>query len=139
MHSTMQVAAPSVARTFHDAGCATGHFGKWHMGGEVDDPQRGFDHWVSFKGQGVYYTDPAQSKVPGRPVPLSSADGYNVNGQRWPQRGYITDELTDFALEWLKSRAGQDRLVAEVSVEVLGHLLGGRAATRSHQLGSRRP
>lgn len=89
------------------AGYATAFIGKWHMGGEVDDPQRGFDHWVSFKGQGVYYTDPAQSKVPGRPVPLSSADGYNVNGRRVAQKGYITDELTDFALDWLKTRASR--------------------------------
>ncbi len=31
--------APSLARTLHEAGYATGHFGKWHMGGgrDVDD------------------------------------------------------------------------------------------------------
>ena len=28
--------APSIARTFHDNGYATGHFGKWHLGGGRD-------------------------------------------------------------------------------------------------------
>jgi N-acetylglucosamine-6-sulfatase len=73
------------------AGYETAHIGKWHMGGEtVDDaPQRGFDHWVSFPGQGSY---------------LPTAAGLNVNGVKLPQRGYITDELTDYALQWLERR-----------------------------------
>ncbi len=50
---------PAVARTFKQAGYATAHFGKWHMGGgrDVDDtplPQSyGFDEsLVSFEGLG---------------------------------------------------------------------------------------
>jgi N-acetylglucosamine-6-sulfatase len=73
------------------AGYETAMIGKWHMGGEKDDPQRGFNHWVSFKGQGSY---------------LPNANGLNVNGKRVPQKGYITDELTDYALEWLNGRKG---------------------------------
>ena len=34
----------------------TAFIGKWHMG-DLDDPQRGFDHWVAFRGQGTYYPD----------------------------------------------------------------------------------
>jgi N-acetylglucosamine-6-sulfatase len=71
------------------AGYQTAMIGKWHMGGEIDDPQRGFDHWVSFKGQGTY---------------LPSRNGLNVNGKRVEQKGYITDELTDYALDWLGKR-----------------------------------
>lgn len=71
------------------AGYRTAFIGKWHMGSESDDPQSGFDHWVSFKGQGTY---------------LPSANGLNVNGKKVPQRGYITDELTDYAIGWLKTR-----------------------------------
>lgn len=74
------------------AGYETAFIGKWHMGSDTDHPQPGFDHWVSFKGQGSY---------------LPSADGLNVNGHKVPQKGYITDELTDYALEWLGSRDGK--------------------------------
>lgn len=69
------------------AGYQTAMIGKWHMGGAVDDPQRGFDHWISFKGQGHY---------------LPHANGLNIDGKRVPQKGYITDELTDYAVEWLE-------------------------------------
>jgi arylsulfatase A-like enzyme len=51
--------APSVARTFQQAGYATGHFGKWHMGGgrDVGDAplptEYGFDESLtSFEGLG---------------------------------------------------------------------------------------
>ncbi len=71
------------------AGYDTAFIGKWHMGGGSDGPQPGFDRWVSFRGQGSYLPTPG---------------GLNVDGQRVPQRGYITDELTDYALDWLKQR-----------------------------------
>lgn len=71
------------------AGYETAFIGKWHMGAETDTPQPGFDHWVSFKGQGSYWPHP---------------DGLNVNGVKVPQKGYITDELTDYALDWLAKR-----------------------------------
>lgn len=35
-------------------GYSTAFIGKWHMGGEHDNPRPGFDHWVSFRGQGHY-------------------------------------------------------------------------------------
>lgn len=79
------------------AGYETAFIGKWHMGGDVagereaDSPQRGFDHWVSFPGQGTY---------------LPSASGLNVDGTRVAQQGYITDELTQYALRWLEQRKG---------------------------------
>ncbi|HET6889785.1 MAG TPA: sulfatase, partial [Pyrinomonadaceae bacterium] len=71
------------------AGYETAFIGKWHMGGPIDDPQPGFDHWVSFKGQGSYLPD---------------ENGLNVDGKRVPQKGYITDELNSYALDWLKQR-----------------------------------
>lgn len=37
----------------HRNGYQTAFFGKWHMGGESDEPRLGFHQWVSFKGQGV--------------------------------------------------------------------------------------
>lgn len=84
-----------------EAGYETAFVGKWHMGGQHDDPQRGFDHWLSFKGQGTYWADGHGTS---RVVPQTSYDGFNINGKRFPQRGYITDELTDYALAWLERR-----------------------------------
>ncbi len=72
------------------AGYKTGFFGKWHMGNGGDEPQAGFDKWVSFRGQGNYLPAPA---------------GLNVDGKKVPQKGYITDELTDYAVEWLNARS----------------------------------
>jgi N-acetylglucosamine-6-sulfatase len=80
---------PLFPQYLRQAGYATAFVGKWHMGGERDDPQPGFDHWISFKGQGTY--------LPGK-------NGMNVNGKRRPQKGYITDELTDYAVDWLQAR-----------------------------------
>jgi N-acetylglucosamine-6-sulfatase len=66
------------------AGYATAFVGKWHMGEHSDEPQPGFDHWVSFQGQGVYF-DPT----------------LNVDGERGAVEGYTTDILTDRAIAWL--------------------------------------
>jgi N-acetylglucosamine-6-sulfatase len=83
-----------------EAGYETAFFGKWHMG-ETDEPQRGFDHWAVFKGQGTYWPD---GRGTSRVVPQTTLDGFNINGERQAQQGYITDELTDMALDWLGRR-----------------------------------
>ena len=70
------------------AGYKTAFIGKWHMGAETDEPKPGFDQWVSFRGQGTYLPNP---------------NGLNVDGRKVPQKGYITDELTDYALDWLRT------------------------------------
>ena len=74
------------------AGYKTAYFGKWHMGGHSDAPRPGFDRWVSFRGQGHYYP----------PEHLKNWS-LNVDGQSVPQKGYITDEITDYALDWLNT------------------------------------
>jgi N-acetylglucosamine-6-sulfatase len=68
-----------------DAGWRTAFIGKWHMGEDVDDPRPGFDHWVSFRGQGRYL-DPE----------------LNFNGERRTVPGYTTDILTGEALDWIR-------------------------------------
>ena len=70
------------------AGYSTAFIGKWHMGGDTDEPRPGFDRWVSFRGQGNY-------------LPPNPDYTLNVDGKRVKQKGYITDELTDYAVEWL--------------------------------------
>lgn len=81
------------------AGYEIAFIGKWHMGAATDEPQRGFDHWVSFRGQGNYYPgdDPNRESV------------LNVNGEHVSQTGYITDELTDYALDWLAQGRNVDQ------------------------------
>ncbi|MFC1652227.1 sulfatase [Planctomycetota bacterium] len=73
------------------AGYATAYLGKWHMGSDSDEPRPGFDRWVSFAGQGHY-------------LPPNPRYTLNVDGKRVKQKGYITDELTDYALDWLKQQ-----------------------------------
>lgn len=94
------------------AGYETAFVGKWHMGGDDDSPQRGFDHWVSFRGQGTYWAD---GRGVTRRVAQTHSDGFNVNGTRVPQRGYITDELTDYALDWLQHRDADKPFMLYVS------------------------
>jgi len=70
-------------------GYQTAFMGKWHMGNTDDRPQPGFDYWISFQGQGVYYNPT-----------------FNINGKRikQPEGSYITDLLTDYAIEWMGKR-----------------------------------
>jgi N-acetylglucosamine-6-sulfatase len=73
----------------HQKGYQTAFLGKWHMGKSDDMPQPGFDYWLSFQGQGVYYNPT-----------------FNINGKRVKQAegSYTTDLLTDYTLEWLNKR-----------------------------------
>jgi arylsulfatase A-like enzyme len=74
-------------RTFpkmlQQAGYQTALIGKWHL---ESDPT-GFDHWHILPGQGAYYNPPMIR-----------------NGERVRHEGYTTDLITDFSIEWLKSR-----------------------------------
>ncbi len=59
------------------------------MGGDTDEPRPGFSHWESFKGQGVYYNPQL-----------------NINGKQesYTDSTYITDLLTEHAVDWLAKR-----------------------------------
>lgn len=67
-----------------EAGYKTCMIGKWHMGHEEDEPRKGFDRWVSFKGQGVYF-DPE----------------LNIDGEKLQEKGHISDVLTKYAVDWI--------------------------------------
>lgn len=73
-------------------GYQTAFIGKWHMGGSSDAPRPGFDHWVSFRGQGTY--------APGK-------QSLNVDGRKVPRKKYMTDELSDYADAWLRGQSGK--------------------------------
>ena len=66
-------------------GYETAFMGKWHMGHDDDAPRPGFDRWISFRGQGEYYNCQL-----------------NVDGQRTRATKHISDELTDYAIDWIK-------------------------------------
>ena len=85
-------------KLLHDAGYRTGFFGKWHMGHEDDSPRPGFDRWVSFVGQGVYF-DP----------------GLNVDGEPATGTGYMTDILTDEAVSFIEASSGEQPFLAVIA------------------------
>jgi N-acetylglucosamine-6-sulfatase len=73
-------------KLLHDAGYHTGFFGKWHMGHEDDSPRPGFDRWVSFVGQGVYFNP-----------------RLNIDRRVIDTTGYMTDILTAHAVQFIQS------------------------------------
>ncbi|MGH9341482.1 MAG: sulfatase family protein [Acidobacteriota bacterium] len=81
----LPTSTPTFPKELQRHGYETAFVGKWHMGGSSDEPQSGFDHWISFRGQGVY-NDPI----------------LNINGEQVKREGYITDLLTDYAEEFLR-------------------------------------
>jgi len=76
---------PTFARELKENGYETAFVGKWHMGGSSDEPRPGFDRWVSFRGQGVY-ENPT----------------FNIDGQHVKRDGYISDLITDYAIDFLE-------------------------------------
>jgi N-acetylglucosamine-6-sulfatase len=70
------------------AGYQTAHIGKIHMAHYKGKKhiRPGFDYWYSFIGQGEYF-DPM----------------VNDNGNEYREKGYITDILTEKAINWLKN------------------------------------
>jgi N-acetylglucosamine-6-sulfatase len=74
------------------AGYHTAFIGKWHMGHDDDSPRPGFDHWVSFEGQGEYFNPTL-----------------NINGNKKQFKGYITDIVTNQAIEWFEEIRPKDK------------------------------
>ena len=84
--SLMDTETQTFPQMLQRADYRTAFIGKWHMGGSSDAARPGFDHWVSFRGQGTYAPD---------------RQTLNVNGTKVTRKKYMTDELTDYATQWL--------------------------------------
>ena len=74
---------PTFPKMLQKAGYETAVIGKWHLGSEPT----GFDFWKVLIGQGSYY-DPD----------FKTASGVTKH------KGYVTDIITDFAVDWIKER-----------------------------------
>ena len=108
--------APLLARSLQQAGYATGHFGKWHMGGQrdVDDAPPitayGFDQSLTnFEGMGPKLLPltlkPGQEK-PGRIWGDAERLG---EGARWMLRSKITGGFVDEAIPFMKKARDQQK------------------------------
>lgn len=107
--------APMLARTLHDAGYATGHFGKWHMGGQrnvAEAPsirEYGFDESLTnFEGLGpriLPLLDAYDGKEPAKHALGSDALGHGPI--RWEKRDRVSASYIDSALAFIdKAEAG---------------------------------
>ncbi len=70
-------------KLLQETGYQTAMIGKWHL---KSDPT-GFDYWHVLPGQGAYHNPQ-----------------FIEMGERAKHEGYVTDIITDFTLEWLRTR-----------------------------------
>ena len=91
--TTTKICADEITwpKLLQKAGYQTGYFGKLH-GAPTDEKRPGFDYWVSYKGQGVYFNCLI-----------------NVDGEHTKNTGYIDDFVTDRTIEWLTKKRDKSK------------------------------
>lgn len=109
--------APMLARALHEAGYATGHFGKWHMGGQRDVGEApliteyGFDKSLTnFEGLGpriLPILDPHNDN-PTQRWDLGSAN-LGHGPITWADRSIVTARFTEAALDFIKEAESADK------------------------------
>ncbi|MDP6538486.1 MAG: sulfatase [Planctomycetota bacterium] len=90
----------TVADLLGEAGYETAFIGKWHLPNPGAAPRRGFDHWVSFEGQGEYFDQ-----------------ALNVDGTRRASRGFVTDVLADYATRFIERERGERPFLLVLSLK----------------------
>lgn len=112
--------APTLARQLKAHGYSTGHFGKWHMGGQrdVDDAppitDYGFDKSLTnFEGMGPKLLPLTKKPNPdgGEPIVGRIWDKAEQlgDGFQWRQRSEITTGFVDAALTFIDQSAGEEK------------------------------
>ena len=116
MAQWLDPAAPTLARSLKQAGYATGHFGKWHMGGQRDVSdapaitEYGFDRSLTnFEGMGpklLPLTLKPGQQNPGRIWGKAENLG---DGYRWMLRSEITGGFVDAAIDFIDQAADSEK------------------------------
>ena len=112
--------APTLARQLQKAGYATGHFGKWHMGGQRDVEEApeisryGFDQSLTnFEGIGPKLLPLTLKPAPNGGEPIKGriwADAERLgNAFKWMQRSEITTGFIDEALKFIDSSGSENK------------------------------
>ena len=116
MAQWLDPAAPMLARSLQKAGYATGHFGKWHMGGQRDVDNAppitdyGFDESLTnFEGMGpklLPLTLKPGQETPGRIWGDAERLG---DGFRWMLRSKITSGFIDAAIPFIQKAKSNNK------------------------------
>jgi len=111
----LDLEAPMLARFLHETGYATGHFGKWHMGGQRNVHEApliteyGFDESITnFEGLGARVLPLKYS--PGNQPPVQHNLGSDTLGHGpviWHDRAYVTEKFTEAAVAFAKVAASR--------------------------------
>ncbi|HEY5654154.1 MAG TPA: sulfatase-like hydrolase/transferase [Pontiella sp.] len=94
----------TMADMLKSAGYSTSCIGKWHLGGldKFYPTNRGFDYFCGLRGGSrSYFYEPEDNDKPG------SHKAIEVNGEQIPFNGYLTDFLTDKAMEVIETQTTQ--------------------------------
>ncbi|NND99040.1 MAG: sulfatase-like hydrolase/transferase [Pirellulaceae bacterium] len=109
MDQWLDPSAPVLARALKQSGYATGHFGKWHMGGQRDVgdapliTQYGFDaSLTNFEGLGPRVL-PLKDAYDGKPPGKHDLGSANLGRGpiRWEDRSIVTAAFVDEALKFI--------------------------------------
>ena len=108
--------APMLARSLQQAGYATGHFGKWHMGGQRDVDNAppitdyGFDAALTnFEGMGPKLLPLTQKPGDTKPGKIWEDAERLGEGVRWIQRSEITRGFIDDALPFIDAAVAEKK------------------------------